>query len=114
MHDFIRIANTVIYLICGNKMFSEMELVCPIVQDFYFPKLKLCHNNSGLSSMNVQHECKYFKEYYILFNSLQDFFICGCLSRPYFYNTNNILQLKFKRHLQHCSETQESSAKRDF
>lgn len=53
MHDFIRIANTVIYLICCNKMLSEMELVCPIVQDFYFPKLKICHNNSCLSSFNM-------------------------------------------------------------
>lgn len=36
--------------ICG-EILSEVELVCTIVQNFYFPKLKLpFKNNSSLSS----------------------------------------------------------------
>lgn len=41
--DFIRVANTNLSDISGDETLSEMKLLCPIVQDFYFPKLKICY-----------------------------------------------------------------------
>lgn len=34
--------------ISGDETLSEMKLVCPIVQDFYFPKLKICYKKKAL------------------------------------------------------------------
>ena len=56
--DFIRHKYCNLSDISGDETLSEMKLVCPIVQDFYFPKLKICYKKKKSSCLpSYFHEC---------------------------------------------------------
>lgn len=70
----LSVANTVIYLI--SETLSEMKLVCPIVQDFYFPKLKICYKKKSSCLPSSFHECSLLFNGIIISGGIFAFSIC--------------------------------------
>lgn len=62
--------------ISGDETLSEMKLVCPIVQDFYFPKLKICYKKKSSCLPSSFHECSLLFNGIIISGGIFAFSIC--------------------------------------